>query len=158
MSGPDRPAERIRKLVALAGSGDTPEAASAAAKARRQIAGMNTELLDTLAGQRKRLVENLLAESRRLGSSRERATKMETGELISSALVLLHHYERVDALIAAVLLSRIEAGHRLTNEERQQLDGPVEGWLDQWARDSRERRNAERAKRRAARRQEAVDR
>lgn len=119
MSGPDRPADRIRKLVALAASGDTPEARSAAAKAREQIAGLNTELLDTLAGQRKRLVESLLAESRRLRSPRERATKTETGELVSDALVLLRHYERVDALIAAVLLSRIEAGHPVTNEERQ---------------------------------------
>ena len=72
MSGPNRPAEQIRKLVALAASGDTPEARSAAAKARGQLAGMDAELLNTLAGQRKRLVENLLAESRRLRNPRHR--------------------------------------------------------------------------------------
>jgi hypothetical protein len=143
-----QPADKIRKLVALAASGDTPETAAAAAAARRMIMTLDVEMLDTLAGQRKRLLEELREESRRLGSSRERATKAETGELVSHALMLLQHYERYDALISAVLLLRVEAGRHLTNEERQQLDGPVEDMLDQWTRASRERRREARQERR----------
>lgn len=125
----DRPADRIRKLVVLGASGDTPEALSARAHARRQIQSLDTELLDTLAGQRQRLLEKLRAESKRL--IYERANKKQTGELVTSAMLLLQHYERYDTLIAAVLLMRMDSGRQLTDAERQHLDGPLErkGWL-----------------------------
>lgn len=148
----ERPADRIRKLVALAASGDTPEARNAASKAREAIMRLDTQLLDTLAGQRAMLLEDLRLEHRRLIGSGERATKADTGALIGRALSLLGHYERHDALIAAAMLARIEAGQTLSHKERQQLDGPVEGVLDAWHRASRERRQAERQARRAARR------
>lgn len=148
MPMPDRPADRIRKMVAMAASEETAETRSAKEMARKQIAGLDTELLDTLAGQRERLLEELRHEAKRLNSSRGRATKTETGALVSSALVLLQHYERVDALISAVLLLRIEGGHQLTNEERQQLEGPVENTLDKWMKAGNERRRTEREERR----------
>lgn len=151
--GPSRPVDRIRALVAHAAA-EGAEAEIARKKAREALAALDSERLDTLAGQRQQLIEALQEESRRLFSSNERATKQETGELVSSALVLLRHYERIDALIPAVLLMRIEAGHRLTNDERQQLDGPVESWLDRWFREGRERRAAERKAKRAERRAE----
>lgn len=144
----NRPADRIRKLVTLAVSGDTPETHNAASKAREQIEKLDTELLDTLAGQREALMEALRYESRRLRSSKARATKAETGELVSRALTLFDHYERIDALIPAVLLLRVESGHQLTADERQQLDGPVENILDRWVREMHERKRAEREARR----------
>jgi hypothetical protein len=143
------PAETIRKLVTLAASGDTPEARSAAAMARKQIMALDTELLSTLEGQRASLVEQLRHESRRLSSARERATKQETGELVSDALVLFNHYRRIDVLIPVAMLLRIEDGRALTNDERQQLDGPVDSLLDRWFKASRERQQAEREQRRA---------
>jgi hypothetical protein len=146
--GPERPADRIRKLVALAASGDTPEALLAREKAREAIAKLDVELLDTLAGQRKRLLKGLWEENSRLYSAHERATKAETGDLVNSAALLLRHYERYDALIAAVLLARIEAGHTLTAEERQQLDGPLDSWLDGFDERRRENRRAAREARR----------
>lgn len=152
MSGPDRPADRIRKVVALAASGDTPEARSAAETARRLLVEFDAGLLDTLAGQRARLLDELREESRRLRDPRERATKTDTGELVSSALVLLQHYERFDALISAVMLMRLEGGRRLTVDERQQLDGPVDDFLDRFLRGIREDRKVERERRRAVRR------
>lgn len=146
MAGLDRPADKIRKLVTLAVSGDTPETRNAAAMARRQIVSLNTELLDTLAGQRARLLEDLREENRRL--IYERATKGDTGELVSRAMMLLGHYERVDALLATVLLLRVEDGRALSNDERQQLDGPKETILDRWERRSREMRKEKREARR----------
>lgn len=151
----ERPADRIRKLVAFASADDGPEAPIAQAKARDALAALDTELLDTLAGQRKRLLEEMHEECRRLWQPGERATKADTGELVSSAMTLFRHYERVDALIPAVLLARIEAGHRLTNDERQQLDGPVEDMLERWSRDIRARRKAQREQRKAERRSNA---
>jgi hypothetical protein len=148
--GPERPADRIRKLVTLAASGDTPEALLAREKAREAIGKLNVELLDTLAGQRRRLLKQLWDECRRLYRSNERATKGETGDLVNSAALLLGHYERYDALIAAVLLARIEAGHTLTSKERQQLDGPLDSWLDGFM----SRRYEDRRQAREARRQE----
>lgn len=142
------PAETIRKLVTLAASGDTPETRSAAAMARKQVMALDTELLSTLEGQRASLVEQLRYESRRLDSPRERATKQETGELVSRALVLFNHYRRIDVLIPVAMLLRIEAGHTLTNDERQQLDGPVDSLLDRWFKASRERERVEREQRR----------
>lgn len=158
MSTQPRPADRIRKLVTLAASGETNETAVARAKAREAIAAIDTELLDTLAGQRKRLLEELRTESHRLFRSDERATKTDTGELVSSALVLFQHYERVDALIAAVMLLRIETGRSLTDKERQQLDGPVEGVVDRWFAAARERRQAKREQDRARRKRKAHER
>ena len=125
----DRPADRIRKLVELAASGDTPEAASASAQAHKALAKLDTELLDTLAGQRLRLRDKIATEQERL-RKRNARPNVGTRDLMDSARLLLGHYERTDALIAAVMLARLDAGHRLTNEERQHLDGPV-GW-DRW--------------------------
>ena len=140
-------ADQIRKLVALAASVDTPEARSARAMARRKISELDTELLDTLAGQRKRLLAQLREEFRRLLDPRERATKADTGELVDSAMMLLQHYEKIDALLPAVMLLRIEDGHSLTDEERQQLDGPVDTWLDRFVAGRRaERREARKAR------------
>lgn len=151
---PSRPADTIRSLVTFAASADTPEARNARDMARTKIAALDTELLDTLASQRKGLAEDLHQEVRRLWRSDERASKQETGELVERAMLLLDHYERIDALIPAVMLLRIEAGKRLTDEERQQLDGPRESPLDQWFRAGREARAARRAERRAARKSE----
>jgi hypothetical protein len=144
--------------VALAASGDTPEAAAAAAKAREALASLNAELLDTLAGQRARLIEELKEESSRLVSPRERATKTDTGELVSRALMLFRHYEGIDALIPAVMLERIGQGRSLTVEERQQLDGPVEDFLDRFMRGRSEARKQEREERRRRRRDESTTR
>lgn len=144
---------QIRKLVALAATGDTPEARNAAAMARRKLAALDTELLDTLASQRQRLLEELREESQRLWRPGERATKTDTGALVSSALVLLRHFEKIDELIPAVMLLRIEGGHQLTNEERQQLDGPVEDFLSQWSKQARERRRTEREARKKRRKE-----
>ena len=132
MSAPERPADRIRKLVALAASeAQAEEAAVARAKARRALADMNVELLDTLAGQRKSLRANISKEQTRLHSRKARPGA-KTRDLMDRAALLLGHYERYDALIAAVLLTRIEDGHRLTEDERQQLDGPQQDMFNQW--------------------------
>jgi hypothetical protein len=144
-------ADTIRKLVTLAASGDTPEARSAAAMARKKIIALNTELLDTLARQRARLLEELRDEDRRLISSRERATKIDTGALVGRAMMLFNHYVKIDALIPVVMLMRIEEGHTLTAAERQQLDGPVEDIFDQFARARAERRKAAREERKRSR-------
>jgi hypothetical protein len=151
----NRPAERIRKLVALAGDGDTAEARSAATKAAELIMGLNTELLSTLEGQRRGLLDDLRYEHRRLISAKERATKQDTGDLVGRAMLLFNHYEGIDVLIPVVMLLRIGAGHTLTNEERQQLDGPVDDLLSRWSTARRENRRAEREARKAARRQHA---
>lgn len=119
-----RPADRIRKLVTLAASAPSNETAVACTKAHQALGAMDTTLLDTLAGQRERLLKKLWDEHRRLISSKARANKTVTGELVGSAAMLFSHYERHDALIAAVMLTRMDAGHTLTNTERQQLDGP----------------------------------
>jgi hypothetical protein len=63
--------------------------------------------------------------------------------------VLFNHYRRIDVLIPVAMLLRIEDGRALTNDERQQLDGPVDSLLDRWFKASRERQQAEREQRRA---------
>jgi hypothetical protein len=131
MSNQERPADRIRKLVALAAGAQGHEAAAAQAKARQALAGLNVELLDTLAGQRKSLRASIHEEQQRL-QSRKARPGAKTRDLMDSARLLLGHYERVDALIAAVLLIRVEAGHQLTHEERQQLDGPLQDMFNRW--------------------------
>jgi hypothetical protein len=131
MSNQERPADRIRKLVALAAGADGHEAAAAQAKAREALAGINVELLDTLAGQRKSLRAAIHEEQQRLYSRKARPGA-KTRDLMDRAALLLGHYERYDALISAVLLTRVEAGHLLTGEERQQLDGPQQDMFNQW--------------------------
>lgn len=106
MSRAFREAGRVAKLVALSESPNEHEAARAREKALEALRGIDLEYLETLAEQRAALLRDLAAENRRLSNPMERPGKRTTGELLLRADLLLHHYERADALISAIRLLR----------------------------------------------------
>lgn len=105
-------ADRVAKLVALSGSPNEHEAASAREKAIATLQDIDLAYLETLAGQRERLLKDMRAESHRLMYG-GRATKRDTGDLVDRSMMLFRHYQRADALISAVELLR---SHELTHK------------------------------------------
>jgi hypothetical protein len=99
-------AERVTKLVALGQSPNEHEAERARAKALQAISAIDLELVETLSGQRDKLIADCRAELDRLHKSSKARPNKGTEHLVSRSQLLLDHYRKLDALPAIVELVR----------------------------------------------------
>lgn len=97
-------ASKVAKLTALATSPNQHEALLARTKALDLVASIDLTLLDTLNGQREKLLTDLDAEHRRLWNSGSRPTKTTTEELIRRCILLFNHYRRNDCTYSIIQL------------------------------------------------------